>query len=67
MNEKETKEMAERYAQLLADYTVLLGGLDKVLKRITAARKEILYLEKTMEAVGVEIKDVDNNGDNITG
>jgi len=67
MNEKETKEMAERYAQLLADYTVLLGGLDKVLKRITAARKEILYLEKTMEAVGVEIKDVDNNGDNISG
>ena len=39
MNEKETKEMAERYAQLLADYTALLGGLDKVLKRITAARK----------------------------
>ena len=67
MNEKETKEMAERYAQLLADYTALLGALDKVLKRITAARKEILYLEKTMEAVGVEIKDVDNNGDNITG
>ena len=67
MNEKETKEMAERYAQLLADYTALLGALDKVLKRITAARKEILYLEKTMEAVGVEIKDVDNNGDNISG
>ena len=67
MNEKEAKEVTERYAQLLADYTVLLGGLDKVLKRITAARKEILYLEKTMEAVGVEIKDVDNNGDNITG
>ena len=67
MNEKETKEMAERYAQLLADYTALLGALDKVLKRITAARKVILYLEKTMEAVGVEIKDVDNNGDNITG
>ena len=67
MNEKETKEMAERYAQLLADYTVLLGGLDKVLKRITAARKEILYLEKTMEAVGGEIKDVDKDGDNISG
>ena len=67
MNAKEPKEMAERYAQLLADYTALLGALDKVLKRITAARKEILYLEKTMEAVGVEIKDVDNNGDNITG
>ena len=67
MNEKETKEMAERYAQLLTDYTALLGALDTVLKRITAARKEILYLEKTMEAVGVEIKDVDNNGDNITG
>jgi|7_EtaG_2_1085326.scaffolds.fasta_scaffold374482_1 hypothetical protein len=67
MNEKETKEMVERYAELLADYTVLLGGLDKVLKRITAARKEILYLEKTMEAVGIEIKDVDNNGDNISG
>ena len=67
MNEKETKEMAERYAQLLADYTALLGALDKVLKRITAARKEILYLEKTMEAVGVEIKDVDKDGDNISG
>ena len=67
MNEKETKEMAERYAQLLADYTVLLGVLDKVLKRITAARKEILYLEKAMQAVGVEIKDVENNGDNISG
>ena len=67
MDEKEIKEMAERYAQLLADYTALLGALDKVLKRITAARKEILYLEKTMEAVGVEIKDVDNNGDNISG
>ena len=67
MNEKETKEMAERYAQLLADYTVLLGGLDKVLKRITTDRKEILYLEKAMQAVGVEIKDVENNGDNISG
>jgi len=67
MNEKETKEMVERYAELLADYTVLLGGLDKVLKRITAASKEILYLEKTMESVGIEIKDVDNNGDNISG
>jgi len=67
MNEKETKEMVERYAQLLADYTVLLGGLDKVLKRITAARKEILYLEKTMEAAGVKIKDVDSNGENISG
>jgi len=67
MDEKETKEMVERYAQLLADYTVLLGGLDKVLKRISAARKEILYLEKTMEAVGVKIKDVDSNGDNISG
>jgi hypothetical protein len=67
MDEKETKEMVERYAQLLADYTVLLGGLDKVLKRIAAARKEILYLEKTMEAVGVKIKDVDSNGDNISG
>ncbi len=67
MNEKETKEMVERYAELLADYTALLGVLDKVLKRITAARKEILYLEKTMESVGVQIKDVDNNGDNISG
>ena len=67
MDEKEIKEMAERYAQLLADYTALLGALDKVLKRITAARKEILYLENTMEAVGVEIKDVDNNGVNISG
>jgi len=67
MDEKETKEMVERYAQLLADYTVLLGGLDKVLKRITAARKEILYLEKTMEAAGVKIKDVDSNGENISG
>ena len=40
---------------------------NKVLKRITAARKEILYLEKAMQAVGVEIKDVENNGDNISG
>jgi peptidoglycan hydrolase CwlO-like protein len=67
MDEKEIKEHTERYAQLLTDYTALLGALDKVLKRITAARKEILYLEKTMEAVGVQIKDVDNNGDNISG
>ena len=67
MNEKEIKEHSERYAKLLTDYTALLGALEKILKRITAARKEILYLEKTMEATGVEIKDVSKNGDNISG
>lgn len=67
MNEKEIKEHSERYAKLLTDYTALLGALEKILKRITAARKEILYLEKTMEATGVEIKDVSKDGDNISG
>ena len=67
MNEKEIKEHSERYAKLLTDYTALLGALEKILKRITAARKEILYLEKTMEAPGVEIKDVSKDGDNISG
>ena len=67
MDEKEIKEHSERYAQLLTDYAGFLSALDKVLKRIDATRKEILYLEKTMEAVGVEIKDISKDGDNISG
>ena len=67
MDEKEIKEHSERYAQLLTDYAGLLSALDKVLKRIDAARKEILYLEKTMAAVGVEIKDINKDGNNISG
>jgi len=67
MDEGEIKVHSERYAQLLTDYAGLLSALDKVLKRIDAARKEILYLEKTMEAVGVEIKDINKDGDDISG
>jgi septal ring factor EnvC (AmiA/AmiB activator) len=67
MDEKEIKEYSERYAQLLTDYAGLLSALDKVLKRVDATRKEILYLEKTMEAVGVEIKDINKDGNNISG
>ena len=67
MNEKEIKEHSERYAKLLTDYTALLGALEKILKRISAARKEILYLEKTMEFAGIEIKDVVKDGDDISG
>tara|TARA_R110000744_G_scaffold162150_1_gene278742 strand:+ start:402 stop:605 length:204 start_codon:yes stop_codon:yes gene_type:complete len=67
MDEKEIKEHSERYAELLTDYAGLLSALDKVLKRIDATRKEILYLEKTMEDVGVEIKDINKDGNNISG
>ena len=58
MNEKEIKENAERYAQILVEYNVLLKALDKVLKKISSTRKEILFLETRLTENGVKIKDV---------
>ena len=66
MDEKEIKEHSERYVELLGDYTVLLGALDKILKKITAARKEIMFLEEKLQKNDVTIKDTDNAGDNTS-
>ena len=52
------KENAERYAQILVEYNVLLKALDKVLKKISSTRKEILFLETRLTDNGVKIKDV---------
>ena len=64
MNEKEIKENAERYAQLLVEYKVLLDALDKVLKKVNSTRKEILFLETRLTDSDVKIKDVTENASN---
>ena len=64
MNEKEIKENAERYSQLLVEYKVLLDALDKVLKKINSTRKEILFLETSLTDNDVKIKDVTENASN---
>ena len=66
MDDKETKECSERYAQLLVEYAALLPNLEKILKRLGATRKELLYLETKMKSAGIEIKEIEKDGDNTT-
>lgn len=64
MDEKELKENAERYCELLIVYDNMIKALDSVTKKITATKKEIIFLEKLLIENGVKIKDVDEESIN---
>ena len=59
MNEKELRERAERYCELLLVYDSMLEALDKVTQKLTQTRKELIYLEDVLQKNGVKIKDVE--------
>jgi|TARA_Y100000310_G_scaffold320828_1_gene377674 hypothetical protein len=59
MDEKELREKAERYCELLIVYDEILQVLETVTKKITETRKELVFLEKELEENGVKIKDVE--------
>ena len=59
MDEKELREKAERYCELLIVYDDMLQVLETVTKKITETRKELVFLEKELEENGVKIKDVE--------
>ena len=59
MDEKELKENAERYVELLSSYEVYMRTLEKVVKKITDTRKELIFLEDLLEKNGAKIKDVE--------
>ena len=58
MDEKEIKEIAERYCELLILYDNLLQTLEAVTKKISGTRGELVFLEKELESAVVKIKDV---------
>lgn len=59
MNEKDLKVKAERYVELLSSYDSYVKAMEKVLQKVAETRKELLFLEKELEEVGVKIKDVE--------
>jgi len=61
MDEKELRENAERYCELLIVYDNMLQALEKVTQKIAETRKELVYLEKILEDNGAQIKDVEIN------
>jgi len=63
MEEKELRENAERYCQLLIFYDSMIEALDEVTKKITSTRKELLFLENLLQENGVKIKDVEIKND----
>ena len=59
MNEKETKEIAERYVELLSSYENYMKALEKITNKVIEARKELVFLEGELEKAGAKIKDVE--------
>ena len=59
MDEKELQANAERYCELLLVYDSMLEALEKVTKKLTQTRKELIYLEDVLQKNGVKIKDVE--------
>ena len=59
MDEKELKESAERYCELLIVYDNMLQAMETVTKKITETRKELIFLEDVLQKSGVKIKDVE--------
>jgi len=59
MDEKEIKEKAERYCELLIVYDDMLQVLETVTKKIRDTRKELVFLEEELQENGVKIKDVE--------
>ena len=59
MDEKELKENAERYVELLSSYNTYMEALEKVTQKVTETRKELVFLEGELEKNGAKIKDVE--------
>ena len=59
MDEKELRENAERYCELLIVYDNMVQALEKVTQKITEIKKELVYLEGVLQENGVQIKDVE--------
>ena len=59
MDEKELKENAERYCELLIVYDNMLQIFEKVTQKITETKKELVYLECVLQENGAVIKDVE--------
>ena len=59
MDEKELKENAERYCELLMVYDNMLQAMETVTKKLTETRKELIFLEDILQKNGVKIKDVE--------
>jgi len=59
MDEKKLQSDAERYCELLLVYDSMLEALEKVTKKLTQTRKELIYLESVLQENGVKIKDVE--------
>jgi len=59
MDEKELKQNAERYCELLIVYDNMLEAMDNVTKKLTETRKELIFLEDVLQKNGVKIKDVE--------
>ena len=57
--EDKVKEYAERYVELLSSYDNYMQALEKVVKKITEDRKELIYLEDELKKAGAKIKDVE--------
>ena len=59
MDEKEIKEVAERYVELLSSYDTYMEALEKVTQKVVETRKELVFLEGELEKAGAKIKDVE--------
>ena len=59
MDEKELRENAERYCELLIVYDNIVQALEKVTQKIIETKKELVYLEGVLQENGVQIKDVE--------
>ena len=59
MDEKEIKEVAERYVELLSSYDTYMEALEKVTQKVVETRKELVFLEGQLEEAGAKIKDVE--------
>ena len=59
MDEKEIQVNAERYCELLLVYDNMLEALEKVTKKLSQTREELIYLEGVLQINGVKIKDVE--------
>ena len=59
MDEKEIKENAERYVELLSSYQEYMKAMEQITKRVIETRKELVFLESQLEKAGAKIKDVE--------
>jgi recombinational DNA repair ATPase RecF len=59
MDEKEIKENAARYVELLSSYEHYMVGMEKIVKKVIETREELVFLESKLKEAGAQIKDVE--------